>query len=342
MASAENNRHVVMDKFVTTWRFHSSRTPHRDMPRLLGKINYRLMTKAVTSFFLLTLLYANFGSLAESTLPTRGKDDDTSGERRGFVGFINQQDLKWEDFQVKGVATGLKAKALSHDPKTGAVSLLLSYPPGWRSRAESNYHTGDEEILVLDGDLTIGGRTLTDRCYSFIPAGMAHGPISTRNGCLALTFFDQEPDVIASKESKPGSRLDQAIEYKNYFDEPWALGATRAKSATPPPLLVKVLRQDKQTGARTWIAGVLSGHPNYTWEMHPTWEEGYLIEGEYHLAECLNGKSKLGVYTPGSYFFRPSDQPHVGPDAGAKGYAVWLFRTPAELNVEFMDKTACK
>jgi hypothetical protein len=102
------------------------------------------------------------------------------------------------------------------------------------------------------------------------------------------------------------------------------------------------LRQDEETGARTWIAGVLSGHPDYTWETHPTWEEGYLLEGEYRLAECLDGKSRAGIYTPGSYFFRPSGIPHVGPEAGAKGYAVWLFRTPAELNVKLLDKSACK
>jgi hypothetical protein len=300
------------------------------------------MIKVAILFFLLSLIYVNFGSLAKPSPRMRGENIEASGDRRGFVGFINQQDLPWEEFRVKGVASGLKAKTLSRDSKTGAVSLLLSYPPGWRSRADSNYHSGDEEIFVLEGDLTIGERTLTDRCYSFIPAGMTHGPISTRNGCLALTFFDQEPDVIASNESKPGSKLDRAIEYKNYFDEPWALDSARAQSKTPPPLLIKVLRRDQQTGARTWIAGVLPDHPNYTWETHPTWEEGYLLEGEYRLAECLNRKSKAGVYTPGSYFFRPAGLPHVGPNAGAKGYAVWLFRTPAELEVKFLDRMACK
>jgi hypothetical protein len=288
------------------------------------------------------LLCVNFGSLTRSASRAPGKDADASGAGRGFVGFINQQDLPWEEFRVKGGVSGLKAKRLSRDPKTGAVSLLLYYPPDWRSRADSHYYTADEEIFVLEGDLTIGQRTLTDRCYSFIPAGMAHGPIGSKSGCLALTFFDREPDVIASKESRPGSKIDQAIEYKNYYDEPWALGSTRAKSKTPPPLLVKVLRQDKQTGARTWIAGVLSGHPSYTWETHPTWEEGYLLEGEYRLAECIDGKSKVGIYTSGSYFFRPAGEPHVGPDAGAKGYAIWLFRTPAELDVKYLDETACR
>jgi hypothetical protein len=300
------------------------------------------MIKRVISFFCLFLIYVNVGWSAMRASRTPGEDVDTSGAGRGFTGFINQQDLPWEEFRVKGVPSGLKAKTLSRDPKTGAVSLLLSYPPGWRSRADSNYHSGAEEIFVLEGDLTVGGRTLTDRCYSFIPGGMAHGPISTKNGCLALTFFDREPDVIASKESRPGSKIDRAIEYKSYYDEPWALGSTRAKSKNLPPLLVKVLRQDEQTGARTWIAGTLSGHPDYTWETHPTWEEGYLLEGEYLLAECIDGKSKAGVYTPGGYFFRPAGQPHVGPDAGAKGYAIWLFRTPAELDVKYLEKTACK
>jgi hypothetical protein len=300
------------------------------------------MIKVTISFFLLFLIYVDSGSSAGRASRMPGKDIDTAGAGRGFIGFMNQQDLPWEEFRVKGVASGLKAKTLSRDRKTGAVSLLLSYPPGWRSKADSNYHSGDEEIFVLEGDLTIGERTLTDRCYSFIPAGMTHGPISTRNGCLALTFFDREPDVIASKESQPDSKLDRSIEYKNYFDEPWELGATRAQSKTPPPLLIKMLRQDEQTGARTWIAGVLAGHPNYTWERHPTWEEGYLLEGEYRLAECLNGKSKAGVYTPGSYFFRPAGLAHVGPNADAKGYAIWLFRTPAKLDVEFLEKMACK
>jgi len=300
------------------------------------------MIKVAISFLCLSLMCVNVGSSVMPASRTRSENDDTSGAGRGFVGFINQQDLPWEEFRVKGVASGLKAKPLSRDGKSGAVSLLLSYPPGWRSRADSNYHSGDEEIFVLEGDLTIGGRTLTDRCYSFIPAGVTHGPVSSRNGCLALTFFDQEPDVIASKESKPGARPDRAVEYKNYFDEPWALSDARAKSKTPPPLLMKVLRRDEQTGARTWIAGVLSGHPNSAWETRPTWEEGYLLEGEYRLAECLNGKSKAGVYTPGSYFFRPAGLPYVGPDAGANGYAVWVFRTPAKSEVKLLDKTSCR
>jgi Domain of unknown function (DUF4437) len=299
------------------------------------------MIKVAISFFLLCLIYVDSGSAGPASR-LRSEAVDTTGNGRGFVGFINQGDLPWKEFLVKGVASGLKAKTLSRDPKTGAVSLLLSYPPGWRSRADSNYHNGDEEIFVLEGDLTIGERTLTDRCYSFIPAGMTHGPISTRNGCLALTFFSQEPDVIASTESRPDSKLDRAIEYKNYFDEPWQLGITRAQSKTPPPLLIKLLRQDEQTGARTWIAGVLADQPNSLWERHPTSEEAYLLEGEFRLAECLNGKIRMGLYTPGSYFFRPAGVAHVGPNSDAKGYAIWFFRTPAKLGVEFLEKTVCR
>src|SRR5262245_9216435 len=124
-------------------------------------INDRFMIKLAPSFFCLFMICVNVGSSAMSSSRARGEDVDTSGAGRGFVGFISQKDLPWEEFRVKGVASGLKAKTLSRDPKTGAVSLLLSYPTGWRSRADSNYHSGDEEIFVLEGDLTIGGRTLT-------------------------------------------------------------------------------------------------------------------------------------------------------------------------------------
>src|SRR5262245_43083368 len=129
------------------------------------------MTKAIILFLLLCLIHAGSESPAGPASQILGKDADTAGNERGFVGLTNQQDLPWEEFRVKGVASGLKAKTLSRNPKTGAVSLLISFPPGWRSSAESLYHSGDEEIFLLEGDLTIGKRTLTSRCYTFIPAG---------------------------------------------------------------------------------------------------------------------------------------------------------------------------
>ncbi len=267
--------------------------------------------------------------------------EDVSGNGRGFTGFLKHNDLQWQPLPVQGIAGGLQAKTLSRDKQSGAVTMLIYYPAGWRN-PQRGYHSGGEELFVLEGDLSIGGQTLTNRCYSYLPAGFAHGPVSTVNGALTLTFFDRAPDFTPSPEAQPGTRGQDFIASKNYYDEAWALGSTRAQTKTPSPLLIKVLRQDEQTGARTWIAGVLGGHPSYTWETHPTWEEGYLLEGEYRLAECLDGKSRLGNYSPGSYFFRPAGSAHVGPQAGAQGYAIWLFRTPAKLEVKFLEKTACK
>lgn len=280
------------------------------------------------------------GSGAPAWQPPATSDPALVGDGRGCVLFVHEQELRWEPFRIPGTPGGLQVKVLSQDARTGAVSLLASYPAGWR-QTEKGYHSGAEEVFVLEGELTIGQHTLTGRCYSYIPAGMSHGPISTRHGCLALWFFDRAPDFVAAAHSKPGTRADSFVAFKSYSDENWSSGTLRPANQIPPPLLVKMLRTDPQTGARTWIAGILTGHPRYQWESHPTWEEAYLLEGAYAMGECLPEGLKVGVYGPGGYFFRPAHIAHGGPRSGPQGYAIWFMRTPAPLAVTYSDQETC-
>jgi len=76
------------------------------------------------------------------------------------------------------------------------------------------------------------------------------------------------------------------------------------------------------------------------WESHSVVEEGYLLEGDYRLSECLPEGRKDGDYLPGGYFRRPADWIHSGPDSGTDGGAIWLMRSPGALDATFHD--ACR
>jgi hypothetical protein len=271
-------------------------------------------------------------------LPYLLVESDTSGVGRGFVGFRHQDDLPWVPFDLRPWPPGLQAKLLSRDVKSGAISLLVYYPPGWESR-DPGYHRADEELFVLEGDLTVGERTLTRWSYLYVPSETIHGPRRTENGCLALQFYNRTPDFIPTEKVKVDT--SNAVIYKNFYEEPWSHGLLRHRSPTPPPLLVKILRLDPQTGARTWIAGILGGHSKRPWEIHPTWEEGYLLEGESTVGECLPEGLKIGTYRPGGYFFRPAGIAHGGPHGGTETYAIWFFRAPARLEVQYFDESEC-
>ena len=105
------------------------------------------------------------------------------------------------------------------------------------------------------------------------------------------------------------------------------------------PLEVKHLKKDPWTGARTWLVR-LKGGVKVPWERHSVPEEGYLLEGDYRLAECLPDGAFVGGYQPGGYFYRPGGLLHGGPESGTRRGAVWLMRSPATLDVQFY--TECR
>jgi hypothetical protein len=258
------------------------------------------------------------------------------GHGRGFIGFINERELMWRPFQISGFPEGIEMKLLSRDRLTGAVSLLARYPAGWRHDIRG-FHSGDEEIFVLEGTLRIGPRILTRRAYAYIPAGMVHGPISSETGCLALWFFSTTPDFIPeAKAPQESSEAPTAI-FKYFEEEPW-VSSVEAGFARAPGIFMKILRMDRQTGAMTWIAGSFSGRPPRQWEAHTTWEEGFCLEGEFLLAECLPDGMRIGALKSGSYFFRPAGIRHVGPYSGTTSYVIWFFRTPARLETTYYDE----
>lgn len=75
-----------------------------------------------------------------------------------------------------GNVPGPVLKVLTTDPETGAMTILIHLPPGWRDD-QLDWHPTPEEGFRLHGWIDINGRHLGVGNYLYRPAGVLHGPV---------------------------------------------------------------------------------------------------------------------------------------------------------------------
>ena len=102
----------------------------------------------------------------------------------------------------------------------------------------------------------------------------------------------------------------------------------RPAEEADPALGVKILRQDPETTAYTLMTRQQPGWVDRRLEAHDTWEELFLLQGDY-----LMGTT--GMINGGAYIFRPPTRPH-GPQATHKG-AVWFCRGEKEIDFQYSN-----
>ncbi len=81
---------------------------------------------------------------------------------------------------------GAQFKVLHDDGNglDGLLSYLIKLEPGVEMKGHD--HPFDEECLMLEGDLTLGDITLNKGDFHYARAGVTHGHVSTKNGCMAF------------------------------------------------------------------------------------------------------------------------------------------------------------
>ncbi len=284
---------------------------------------------------LLAILFIVVAPLRLAWTQTPPTPSSRNRDRSRYVGFSNERDLTWRPFEAKGFPAGVEIKLLSRDNESGAVSLLAHLPAGWKN-ATHGYHAADMEIFVLKGAIKIGDRRLTERCFSYIPTGVPYGPMIVEDDTTALWFFDGAASFTPSMTPRPDAIVNQRVEFKSYYQEPWE-AAVEIGFSSQPGIFMKILKRLPNDGPMTWIAGSFAGRPPRKYEAHKSAEEGFLLEGEFNLAECLPEGLKVWHMTEGSYFYRLPYIRHIGPNSGSRSYAIWFFRTPARLTSDYSD-----
>lgn len=103
--------------------------------------------------------------------------------------FVKASEGTW-----RRIAPGVMAKVLSFDRASRRVTTLLRIAPG--SSYAPHRHTAVEELFVLEGGCTIGGRAMTVGDYHRAEIGTEHHDTSTDDGCLLLVISSPQNELL--------------------------------------------------------------------------------------------------------------------------------------------------
>ena len=107
-------------------------------------------------------------------------------DEREFVSRPDPSALPWVGFDGPGIPAGLQARVLRESP-LGARAAIVRYPPGYALGA-GGYHSSEVELLVLEGQLEAGPRTLGKGVYARVPAGALIPDVASPSGASVLQF----------------------------------------------------------------------------------------------------------------------------------------------------------
>ena len=88
---------------------------------------------------------------------------------------------------------GASVRVLNADRKRGRMTTLMKIDPG--CRFPSHLHQGDEECLIISGDMIDDDLILGPGDYVRAAAGTHHDELTTLTGCLCLIVSSMEPQL---------------------------------------------------------------------------------------------------------------------------------------------------
>lgn len=242
--------------------------------------------------------------------------------------FIQAQDVPWK----KGIYAGwdeIETKVLSEDPETGAATLIAKYPPGW-SVPTPCYVSCHVEMLVLDGEVEINGKTYGPYSYAFIPAGYSYALANSPKGVVALTTISATPELIEGPT--PEGIYDEALLVEQIDPARDGLEGWTENPYTRylPGTGVRPLRQDPYTGEISILYSALPFRYMEKQWTHPTVQEMFVLSGEYAIND-------VGVMCPGSYAWWEPGNLH-GPYGSHTGFMMFIRTVGGALANEFGEE----
>jgi quercetin dioxygenase-like cupin family protein len=120
------------------------------------------------------------------------REEDKRMARKALE-FFDTGKMPWEPHVVGGKRMDpLQQKILSYDDETGAVTLMVKYPKGYKHPLLT-YHTVTEELYVLKGRLTMQGNEYSQGYYAYRPPGMVHGEMEILDDDTVLLIMLSGP-----------------------------------------------------------------------------------------------------------------------------------------------------
>ncbi|MDJ0710729.1 MAG: DUF4437 domain-containing protein [Woeseiaceae bacterium] len=248
---------------------------------------------------------------------------------RPHVELVDEKDLLWHMAELphgQGVA---RQRNLSYDEESGAASLLVEFLTDWHRAA--GQHAAQTEWFVLEGEISIGGRTLGEGGYWCAPRGVPTPLVTANAGSKILLFreygnwgFTPSTDDHVVDVDQLVVQDSKSMEWFDVIDPENGSPMDFERGGTPVPgLFIKLLWRDPDNGFYTRLIKAKPGWREHPLAHHPVFEEAYCLEGEFDY--------NFGTMTPGQYFFRPAGVRHGDFTAGEKDGCVWILRCDGDL-----------
>ena len=247
-----------------------------------------------------------------------------------FLAGVRTSALLDRHLDVPGLPNGVSTKILSQSAD-GSVSQVVTAPGGWTAGGARSF-SALTEVFVLDGTMIVDDQTLRDYSYLRVPAGTTVSNIEAGDsGCRFLMFSTGLLEMIPAT----GGNGPAGLKPLSLHEMSWVASTT---PGVTPGLLHKRLAEDPDTGARTWIIGLIHwGREISKWETHPCAEEVYFLEGAMQNGEVFPHGTRMIPYEAGGYFYRPAEIGHSGPGSGTDTYVIGLCRSSSAMAVDWHD-----
>jgi hypothetical protein len=221
---------------------------------------------------------------------------------REHVDFVRADDVAPEQIS-DGPLAGATRRLLSVDAETRDWTALVELPAGFAGDLSPT--EGSLELLVVDGDLELGGVLLGALGWARAGRAADLGAIASAAGAEILWMT--------------GPRTDQPVRTADGEALPWSAGS----HGGPAGIAAKVLAEASP------VSLLVANVPRYDSgpEFHECPEELFVLEGD------VTGKA--GTMTRGSYFWRPEYITH-GPYRSESGLLCFL-RGHGELHAHWIE-----
>jgi len=230
------------------------------------------------------------------------------------------RDIAFKNLTLPGFSRGLHYKMLSIDEQTGACSMTVQLDGGYHQVPGFSY--SELEMIVIDGRLKLGERSVGRGHYFFVPAGYALPALSTEQGCQLLMMYNTgEPSFVASDQHHQHSRSELYHDVDSYMDINWAPGNV-TKPSVAAGCMIKLLNFNPDSHALTFLYCMTPDFRQDNISYHDCCEEGYHLWGTSWMMQ-------FGNLPTGGYFWRP---PYINHGAFASRYGcIALGRTDSKL-----------
>jgi hypothetical protein len=196
-----------------------------------------------------------------------------------------------------GAWEGAKWHVLSRDDADpGAITTVTELPKGFSAEPESDRSC---EFFVLNGTVSVLGRTVGRGQYAYIPPSASDRRISAADGgTIYLWFGDRgagggEPLVVDPDTIPYGIHTDE--------DVPQSREGRIVN-------IVKMLRRDPDSGDTVGMSVMYPGFNQDCAEGHPASDEGFMLRGDMLALDPRGNPTELIV---GSYNWRPAHVRHL-------------------------------